>query len=155
MRGRVPSPALVIASIALFLALAGTAAATEFAILRTGHPTRLVSGSVSADGTVTGARLTGARQSTGVYTVIISGYTFATHKTFAPGQTTVSPLVLEGYLTSDGRRINVPPRCDVASQHIALNGSAKVEVDCFTYDAKTGWIPTDASFDFVMLGPAR
>ena len=155
MRRHVPSPALIIASIALFLALTGAGVAASLAVIHSPHPTALVSGNVSTDGKVTGAHLTGGRESTGVYTLTISGNTFATNKTFAPGQTTVSPLVLEGYLTPDGKRVNVPPSCDVVHGAIAANGSAKAEVDCFTYGGSTGWVPTDASFDFLMLGPSR
>jgi hypothetical protein len=152
MRRRLPSPALVIASIALFLALAGTGAATEFAILRTGHPTRLVSGNVSTDGKVVGSGLTGGRKSAGVYTLTVTGNTFA-RKPFVTGQAIVSPIVLEAFV--NGRVVKVPPSCDVAAKSFASNGSAKAEVDCFTYGGSTGWVPTDASFDFQMTGPSR
>jgi hypothetical protein len=151
VRRRLPSPALVIASIALFLALTGAGVAASLAIIHSPHPTTLVSASVSSDGNVTGARITGGRESIGVYTLTIIGNTFAPNKTFAPGQTTVSPLVIDD--TAGAPRI--PPACDVASKNIARNGSATADVDCFTYAASTGWVPTDAAFNFLMLGPSR
>jgi len=33
-------------------------------------------------------------------------------------------------------------------------GGATLEVDCFTYDAASGWQPASATFDFQIVGPS-
>ena len=151
MRRRLPSPALVLASIALFVALAGAGVAASVAFVRSPKPIALVPGNVSADGKVSGPRLSGARVSEGVYTLTIRGDTFAPNGAVARVQSMVSPQVI----TVVGTNKVLDPTCDTSGESIASNGSATVEVDCFTFDPAAGWQPTDATFDFQMVGPSR
>jgi len=153
MRRRLPSPALVIASLALFVALAGAGVAASLALVRSPKPVMLVSGSMSANGKLIGGLAHGTEKSTGVYTLTINGDTFAPNKTFLLPRMSVTPQVIT--ISGSGFEQKVPPTCEVASETIAQNGSATAEVDCFTYDAASGWQPADAAFDFQMLGPSR
>ena len=151
MRRRLPSPALVIASLALFVALAGAGVAAGLALVRSPQPIMLVPGNVSADGKVTGARLSGARESQGVYTLTIRGDTFAPSGKVAAVQSMVTPQVL----TIAGSNKVLDPTCDTSGERIASNGSATVQVECFTFDPAAGWRPTDAAFDVQISGPSR
>jgi hypothetical protein len=151
MRRRLPSPALVVASVALFVALGGAAGfAASLALVKSPQPVTLISGSVSADGKVAGARLTGHRASAGVYTLTVSANAFHLTDRTAAGHAWNNSKPVK---SSTGTMI--PSTCDTAGEVIKPNGSATVEVDCFTYDGATGWVPTDAAFDFLMLGPSR
>ena len=146
---RLPSPALVIASLALFVALAGAGTAASLFLVRAPKPVMLVSGDVSASGKVTGPRLTGGRQSVGVYTLTIRGDTFAPSP-LSKVHATAGPFTFTGHASRYS-----PAICNVASEDLAPNGSATAEVDCFTYDDVAGWQPTDVAFDFQMVGPSR
>lgn len=141
---RRPSPALVVAMVALFVALGGAGFAASLALAPVTSPKAvvMVPGSVSAAGKVTGARMTGGRVSTGVYTITISGGTFAPGRT---GQAFASARMVSG------GGINIPQICDVASMDIALNGSARAQVDCFT-PGSGGLKPADAAFDLQIVG---
>jgi len=147
---RRPSPALVVASIALFVALGGAGFAASLALspVRSPKPVVLVPGSVSANGKVTGTRMTGGRASLGVYTITISGGTFASNKTFKQIESMVGV-----HASSNGKVID--PTCDTSGGTVGSNGSATVEVDCFTYDLASGRQPTDAAFDIQVIGPSR
>ena len=149
MRRRLPSPALVIASIALFVALGGAGFAASVALVKSPKPIALVPGNVSADGKVTGAHLRGARVSEGVYTLTIIGDTFARNRTVMPIQSLVSP---HAYTIVVSNTV-IDPTCDTSGGSIGANGSAKVEVRCFAFDPATGWKPTDAAFDVQISGP--
>lgn len=153
MRRRLPSPALVIASVALFVALAGSGVAAALALVRAPKPVTLVSGSMSADGKLIGGLSHGTERSTGVYTLTINGNTFAPNKSFLQPRLSITPQVIT--ISGAGFEQKVPPTCEVASETIAANGSATAEVDCFTYDPASGWQPADAGFDFQMVGPSR
>jgi hypothetical protein len=149
MRQRLPSPALVVASVALFVALGGAGFAASVALVKAPKPTALVPGNVSADGKVTGAHLKGQRVGQGRYTLTIIGATFAANRTTARIQSLVTPQVI----TIQGSNRVIDPTCDTSGGALAANGSAKVEVDCFTFDPAKGWQPTDAAFDFQIVGP--
>jgi hypothetical protein len=150
MRRRLPSPALVIASAALFAALAGAGFAASFAYVRSAKPITLIPASVSADGKVTGARVTGQRVSQGVYTLTIHGATFAANNAITPVQSMISPDVI----TIVGSNRTTPSSCEVASQTVPSNGSAQLEVDCFSLDSSTAtWLPADAAFTVDISGP--
>jgi len=153
MRRRLPSPALVIASIALFLALGGAGFAASLALVKAPGAVNFVPASVSAHGKVTGRWVTGARVSEGVYTLTIRGDTFAPNAAITPIQSIVSPQVLT--ISGAGFSRKVAPTCETASKAIASNGAARVEVDCFTFDPASGWQPTDAAFDIQVIGPGR
>ncbi|MDX6481438.1 MAG: hypothetical protein QOG85_1948, partial [Gaiellaceae bacterium] len=60
---RRPSPALLVAVLALFLAVGGVGYAASVAYVRSAQPIVLLPAGVSADGKVTGARMTGGRVS--------------------------------------------------------------------------------------------
>jgi hypothetical protein len=152
MRRRLPSPALVIASVALFVALAGAGVAASVAYVRSAKPLVLLPANVSADGTVSGARMTGGRVSEGVYTLTIRGDSFAASSISTPIHSMVSSHVADG--TGTNARFDTPSSCGVSSETIAQNGSARVEVDCFTFGS-AGWQPADASFDVQIVGPGR
>jgi hypothetical protein len=149
MRRRLPSPALVIASLALFVALAGAGVAASVALVKSPKPITLVPGSVSAAGKVTGAHLTGTRVSQGVYTLTISGNTFAATK--AP----IAELFAVARTSTPGHQIHQAQYCGTAREAIASNGSATAEVDCLAYDPATGWTPADTPFDVEMIGPGH
>lgn len=149
---RRPSPALIVAMAALFLALGGAGYAASVALVQSAKPLVLLPGSVSADGTVSGARMTGGRVSEGVYTLTIRGDSFAANRVSTPVHSIVSPILT---IAGKGVTKNTPPTCGVSSENIASNGSATVEVDCFTYDASAGWQPADTAFDFQIVGPGR
>ena len=154
MRRRLPSPALVIASLALFLALGGAGFAAATALVKAPKPVTLVSGSMSANGKLLGGLSHGTEKSTGVYTLTINGNTFApNNKLFLQPRLSISPQVIT--INGSGFEQKIAPTCAVATETIAANGSATAEVDCFTYDAASGWVPADAAFDFQMLGPSR
>ena len=153
MRRRLPSPALIIASIALFVALGGAGFAASFALVKAPQPTKLISGNMSASGKLIGGLAHGTERSPGVYTLTISGSQFALHNTsFPQPRLSVTPtLTISG---KNGAATN-PPTCTVVSEAIGANGGATAEVDCFTYNPAAGWVPTSAGFDFQMLGPSR
>ena len=152
---RRPSPALAVGMVALFVALGGAGVAASLAVSQvfSAKPLMLLPGSVSAAGKVTGARMSGGRVSQGVYTLTILGNSFASSKTSV--HATISPLVTG---TADGTGTSAqfpgPPSCETASETIAQNGSATVQVDCFAYGS-SGWKPTDAAFDVQIVGPKR
>ena len=109
---------------------------------------------MSANGKLIGGLSHGTERSKGVYTLTINGNTFApNNKLFLQPRLSVSPQVIT--ISGAGFEQKVPPSCNVATATIESNGSATAEVDCFTYDAATGWVPADAAFDFQMLGPSR
>lgn len=145
-----PSPALVVASIALFVALggAGVAATLALAPVRSPQPLVLLPAHVSANGKVVGPRLTGSRSSAGVYTLTVRGDTFAPNAT-SRGVYTVNTSIL-----SKGAAPG-PATCAVASENLTSNGGAKAEVDCYTFNGAVGWQPTDAAFDLQIAGPSR
>jgi hypothetical protein len=149
MRRRLPSPALVIASIALFVALGGAGFAASFVLVKSPKPLVLLPGNVSADGKVTGPHLSGARVRQGVYTLTIIGATFAPSSTVARIQSLVSPHVI----TIVGSNKVIDPTCDTSAGRVAANGSAKIEIDCYRFDPGTGWQPADAAFDVQVSGP--
>jgi hypothetical protein len=149
MRRRLPSPAVVVASLALFVALAGSGAAASYFIVRDAKPVMLIAGAVDSAGKVSGPRVTGARESAGVYTLTIRGDTFAPSRKASTVQVALSTLFVD---TKAAPRL---PSCGVSSQNLASNGSATLEVECFTYDPAAGWQPTDAAFDFQVVGPSR
>jgi hypothetical protein len=154
MRRRLPTPALVIASIALFVALGGAGFAAATALVKAPQPVTLVSGSMSADGKLIGGLSHGTEKSTGVYTLTINGNTFAPHnKVFLVPRLSVTPQVIT--ISGSGFDQKLPPTCAVANETFAPNGSARAEVDCFTYNAATGWVPADAAFDFQVAGPSH
>ena len=154
MRRRLPSPALVIASIALFVALGGAGFAASLALVKAPQRTTLVSGSMSANGKLIGGLSHGTERSTGVYTLTINGTPFRSHdQIFLQPRLSVTPQVIT--ISGSGFDQKIVPSCAVADEKFAANGSATAEVDCFTYDAKAGWQPADAAFDFQMAGPSR
>lgn len=155
MRRRLPSPALVIASIALFVALAGAGAAASLFLVRSTKPVMLMSGSVGLSGTISGAGLSGGRVSEGVYVITIRGDSFAPARNFPRVRATVTPEVIT-IIGGNGASAKLAPSCAVASRNIASNGGATAEVDCFKFDAASGdWVPTDAAFDLQLVGPSR
>ncbi len=152
MRRRLPSPALVIASIALFLALGGAGFAASLALVKAPQPTTLVSGSMSANGKLIGSLSHGTERSTGVYTLTINGDTFAHGRAaFPQPRLSVTPTLT---ISGKGAAPN-PPTCSVVSEVIGANGGATAEVDCFTYEPAAGWMPTSVGFDFQMVGPSH
>jgi hypothetical protein len=153
MRRRLPSPAVVIASLALFVALggAGFAASLALAPVRSPNPLVLLPAGVSAAGKVTGPRMTGGRVSEGVYTLTIRGDTFAASKISTPIHTAVSAYA-DG--TGTSAKFATPSTCEVATKTIAPNGSARLEVDCFAFGS-AGWKPADTAFDVQIAGPGR
>jgi hypothetical protein len=150
MRRRLPSPALVIACVALFVALAGAGFAASLALVRAPEPVTLVSGGVGTNGKATGVGVTGGRKSQGVYVITIRGDMFSTAASARHLRDKVEAVLF----TKPGER-TTPPQCTVASEAIMSNGGAKSEIDCFKYDPATGWHPADAAFDFLMDGPTR
>jgi hypothetical protein len=154
MRRRLPTPALVIACIALFVALGGAGFAASVAMVKAPQLTTLVSGSMSANGKLIGGLSHGTERSAGVYTLTITGGTFAfNNKSFPQPRLSVTPTLT---IVGKAGAATPPPSCAVASEAIASNGRATAEVDCFTYDAAAGgWVPTSTGFDFQMLGPSR
>ena len=153
MRRGLPSPALVIASVALFAALAGAGFAASVALVKSPRPVTLVSGSMSANGKLIGGLSHGTERSTGVYTLTINGNPFAANKFFPQPRLSVTPQVIT--ISGSGFDQKVPATCEIASETMTPNGSATAEVDCFTYDPASGWKPADAAFDFQMLGASR
>jgi hypothetical protein len=153
MRRRLPSPALVIASIALFAVLGGAGFAASVALVRAPKPVTLVSGVMSANGKLIGGLSHGTERSTGVYTLTINGATFAPFKPFPEPRLSVTPHMIT--ISGSGFDQKVPATCEIASETIAKDGSATAEVDCFTYDPASGWKPASAAFDFQMLGASR
>jgi hypothetical protein len=151
MRRRLPSPALVIASVALFVALAGSGVAASLFLVRAPKPVMLVPASVSADGKVTGAGAHGQREGVGDYTITIRGDTFAPTATRLSVQSSVSPVIT---ISGSGLR-NSPPICNIASETLGSNGSATAHVLCYSLDNGVTWEPQDVSFDFQMVGPSR
>ncbi len=147
MRRRLPSPALVIASVALFVALAGAGFAASLALVRAPRPVTLVSGHMPADGKLIGGLSHGTEKSTGVYTLTIRGDTFAPAKHLRGKVEAV-------LFTSPGERAT-PAQCNVASEDLTSSGGATAEVDCFTFDPAAGWQPAETAFDFQMIGPSR
>lgn len=146
---RRPSPALIVAMAALFLALGGAGFAASLALspVSSAKPLVLLPAKVSADGKVTGARITGGRVSAGVYTLTIQGTSFGVGRS-APVNSSVSPTI-----TISGKGVTtIPPQCSVSGESMLSNGSAKVRVNCFAY-GPAGWQPTDAAFDFQIVGP--
>ena len=138
--------------VALFLALSGAGFAAATAFVRSARPTTLVYGSMSADGKLVGGLSHGTERSTGVYTLTISGDTFVPG-TLSLVRSTISPQVIT--ISGSGFEQKVPPTCQIATERITQNGGALLEVDCFTYDAASGWQPANAAFDFQIVGPSR
>jgi hypothetical protein len=138
---------------ALFVALAGAGVAASLALVRAPKPVMLVSGSMSANGKLIGGLSHGTEKSTGVYTLTINGDAFAPNKSFPAPRLSVTPQVIT--IQGSGFEQKVVPTCAVASETIASNGGATAEVDCFTYDPAAGWQPSEAAFDFLMIGPSR
>jgi hypothetical protein len=153
MRRRLPSPALVIGSIALFAALGGAGFAASVALVKAPKPVTLVSGSMSANGKLLGGLSHGTERSPGVYTLTINGTPFAANKVFPLPRLSVTPHMIT--ITGSGFDRTVPATCEIANETIAKDGSATAEVDCFTYDPAAGWTPASAAFDFQLLGPSR
>jgi hypothetical protein len=151
MRRRLPSPALVLASIALFAALGGAGYAAATAFVRSAKPITLVTGSMSANGKLVGGLMHGTERSTGVYTLTIIGDTFSPNLRFAAPHTSVTPVIT---IFGKGAATN-PPNCVVSSEAMDSSGGATAEVDCFTYDPAAGWVPADTAFDVQMVGPSR
>jgi hypothetical protein len=151
MRRRLPSPALVIASAALFVALAGAGAAAGLALVWSPRSNVVVSGSVTPDGKLIGGLSHGTEKSTGVYTITVNG------TPFAPSKAVPHPLNIQLAVDINAKGVTTipPPACAIASQDIDSNGGATAEVDCFAYDPASGWQPADAGFDFQMVGPSR
>ena len=148
MRRRLPSPALVIASIALFVALGGAGFAASYALVKSPSPLTVVPGNVSASGKVTGSHLRGARTSQGVYTLTIIGRTFSQSGTVSAVQSLVTPQVI----TIVGSNKVLDPTCDTSAPKFTSTGAAIVQVRCFTFDPAAGWAPTDAAFDVQFSG---
>ena len=122
-------------------------------LVKSPKPVTLVPGNVSADGKVTGTRLSGARVSQGIYTLTISG------STFSPGFTGTIPsiqaIVSPHVITIIGSNKVLDPTCDTTGQKIRSNGSAVLQVDCFVFDPASGPKPTDAAFDVQISGPSH
>jgi hypothetical protein len=137
--------------IALFAALGGAGFAASLALVKTPKPVTLVSGSMSANGKLTGSLSHGTEKSTGVYTLTINGGAFAQRKA------ALHPLNIQIAVDMNAKGVATipPPACVVASEDLASNGGATAEVDCFAYDPAAGWKPAEAGFDFQMLGPSR
>jgi hypothetical protein len=156
MRRRLPSPAVVIASIALFVALAGAGVAASTAFVRSIKPMSIVAGSVDIGGTISGAGLSGGERSAGVYVITVRGDTFAPEASRA-----IWPhmhAVASPTLTINGKGVTtIPPQaCVVTSEDLASNGGGTVEVHCSAFDPATGsWEPTDMPFDLQVVGPSR
>ncbi len=109
---------------------------------------------MSANGKLIGGLSHGTERSKGVYTLTISGNQFAPNsKLFLAPRLSITPQVIT--ISGSGFEQKIPPTCTVASEKIAPNGGATAEVDCFTYDPAAGWAPTEAAFDFQMLGPSH
>jgi hypothetical protein len=91
-----------------------------------------------------------------VYTLTIRGDSFAGEKISTPIHSSVTPF---GDGTGTAAQSTAPPpnpaTCTVAKEAMATDGSANVEVHCFAYDARTGWLPADAAFDVQVVGPGR
>ncbi len=152
MRRRLPSPALIVAMIALFAALGGAGFAASLALVKAPQPVTLVSGSMSASGKLIGGLSHGTERSPGVYTLTISGNTFGLNKSsFPQPRLSVTPTLT---IAGSGAAAN-PPSCAVAAEKLASNGGATAEVHCFVYDPAAGWVPASTGFDFQMLGPSR
>lgn len=138
---------------ALFVALGGAGFAASVAMVQAPQLTTLVSGSMSPNGKLIGSLAHGTERSTGVYTLTINGNGFAfANKSFPQPRLMVSPAIT---IVGKTGAPPSPPSCAVASETIGSNHRATAEVDCFTYDAKAGWVPTNAGFDFQLLGPSR
>jgi hypothetical protein len=148
MRRRLPSPALVIACVALFVALAGAGFAASYVLVKSPSAVTLVPGNVSASGKVTGSRLRGARVSEGVYTLTIIGRTFSPSLTIRGMQSMVTPQVI----TIVGSNKVLGPSCDTSPPKFTSAGAAIVQVSCFTFDPALGWTPADAAFDVQFTG---
>jgi hypothetical protein len=148
VRRRLPSPALVIASVALFVALGGAGFAASLALVKAPQPVTLVSGGVGTDGKATGAGLSGGRKSQGVYVITIRGDMFAPASASRHLRDKVEAVLRKGVTT-------IPPQCGIASENLTSNGGGKVEVDCFEYNPAVGWLPTDTAFDLLAVGPSR
>ena len=152
MRRRLPSPALVIASVALFVALAGAGAAASLFLVRAPQPAMLVSGGVGPDGTVTGPGLSGGRVSEGDYVITIRGDMFSPTSNL---RTKHLRMVVEPTITIDGRGVpTISPQCGVASTDISSNGGGTAHVVCYSLDNSV-WVEQDASFDLLLVGPSR
>ena len=123
MRRRLPSPALVIGMVALFVALGGAGFAASVAMVQAPQRTTLVSGNMSANGKLIGGLSHGTERSTGVYTLTITGGTFAfDDKSFPQPRLSVTPtLTIAG---KAGASTPPPPSCAVASETIGSNGRA-------------------------------
>ncbi len=151
MRRRLPTPALVIACIALFVALGGAGFAASFALVKAPQPTTLVSGSMSANGKLIGGLSHGTEISPGHYTFTLPANTFRVTRLFPQPRLSVTPTLT---ISGIGAAVS-PPSCAVASEKLSANGGATAEVDCFTYDPATGWKPAEAGFDFQMIGQSH
>jgi len=154
MRRRLPSPALVIASIALFVVLGGAGFAAATAFVRAAKPTALVFGSMSADGKLVGGLSHGTEISEGVYSITVRGDTFAPNGGLSLARSAITPQVIT--ITGSGFDQKLPPTCAIANEAVTPSGGATLAVDCFTYDAASGsWQPASAAFDFQIVGPSR
>jgi hypothetical protein len=147
---RRPSPALVIACVALFVALGGAGFAASRFVVQAVRPTMFFHGRVGANGSVVvGPGLKASRVSAGVYTLTITGDPFRAGR-ISPGDITVVAYVVDN---SAGAKAFAPPVCNPASSQIQTDGSATAKVECFTLDPAAGWQPTDAAFSFAFSGP--
>lgn len=149
---RLPSPAVVIASAALFVALAGAGAAASLFLVRAPQPTMLVSGQVGADGLVTGPGLSGGRVSEGDYVITIRGDMFS--PTSSARTKHLRAFVEPTFTVNASGLRTIPPQCGVVSTDISSNGGGTARVLCYSVDGTT-WVEQDASFDLALLGPSR
>ncbi|MDX6481439.1 MAG: hypothetical protein QOG85_1949 [Gaiellaceae bacterium] len=150
---RLPSPAVVIASVALFVALAGAGVAASTAFVRSIKPIAVLAGQVDIGGTISGAGLSGGEKSVGVYVITVRGDSFGSPSRLWPHIHAIASHTL----TISGKGVTtIPPTCQVVSEDLASNGGGTVEVDCFDYDPATGSMqPADMPFDLQVIGPSR
>ena len=143
---RRPSPALVVAMVALFVALGGAGFAAAMAVfpVQAVKPTVYFAGRVTGPG-VNGQGLKVTHVNTGSYTLTITGEPFK--RASAPANMTVSPFVAPG-------KAEIPPPtvCNLTSSQIQTNGSVIAGVLCQSYSS-TGWKPSDTEFNFALSGP--
>ena len=137
--------------VALFVALAGAGVAASTAFVRSIKPIALVTGSVGADGKVTGAGLTGGRVSQGEYVITVRGDSFSRSSALWPHMhASITPAIT---INGSGLR-SAPPHCGVASEDISSNGGGTAYVICYSLNGVV-WEQQDASFDLTLAGPSR
>ena len=133
------------------LALGGAGFAASLALVKAPQPITLVAGGVGTNGKVTGAGVSGGRQSKGVFVITIRGDMFA-----PSARTKHLRQVASAHLVYDvSGAPSAPPTCAFGSNDFAANGSATATIDCFEFDRAAGWQPADAAFDFQIVGPSR